>query len=415
MLPLRAHGRELPKNLILLAASSCFCLSAAIGFLHLYLHLNPTVYQLDARCLYRLVPGAVKEFRHLRANGGGRVTVRINHAGFRGDELTQRGLVHRIVVYGDSFIEAETSPLEETFCKRLEALLGARLRGAPLEVVNAGVMGYGPDQVSVRLEQELRSLAPELVIVALYAGNDFGDLLRNKLYRLGPDGSLQEHRPTLSASLRGHLARSSEAERLDGGALRRLLVALYWRVNPRELAHEAGLPEQGAGEGYVAWSLRAARDEYSSYVLRGDPVVVNLLGDHYDADVALRPGSEAARYKVALMELVLRRIQQTLAASRTALLVLVIPCAIDVCPDRHVRGVQLELPESTRATLSRALAELAEHNGMAVLDLFEPFRAESSLAHLYYRDPEAHWNAAGQQLAARLAAATIVVSNLLDR
>lgn len=410
---MRSGTRELAKNVALFLASSVLSLVAGLVLLAFYLPVNPTIYQLDERCLYRVIPRSVKRFQHLRVNGGRRVTVRINRAGFRGDELAERALVWRVLVYGDSFIEAETSPLEETFCERLEALLDARLPGVRVEVVNAGVTGYGPDQVSVGLADDLRSLTPDLVIVALYAGNDFGDLLRNKLYRLGQDGSLQDHRPVLSHGLSGHLARSSEAERVDGGALRRLLTALYWRVNPRELVHEAGLPEEGPNEGYIAWALRACQEEYTSYVMRGEPVVVNLFGDHYDADVALRPRSEGARYKVALMEGVVRRIGQRLGAHATTLLLLIVPCAIDVCPDRHVRGVEPELSGEVRSTLSDLLAGIAERNGIASLNLFEPFLAESRAAHFYYHDPENHWNAAGQELAARLTAETILARGML--
>jgi len=406
--------RELALNLSLLLVSSALSLVGAFAFLVFYMPVNPTVYQLDERCLYRLIPGSVKVFRHMRVNGGSRVTVRINRAGFRGEELADRSLVRRIVVYGDSFIEAESSPLEETFCQRLDALLNRSLPGAPVEVVNAGVGGYGPDQVSLRLPDELRSLAPDLVIVAIYAGNDFGDLLRNKLYRLGADGRLLEQRAVLSRSLQGHLARSTEAERVDGGALRRLLTALYWETNPRQVEREAGLPDRGRHEGLVAWSLRASRYEYRNYVQRGDPEVVNLFGDYYDADMVVRPGSEAARWKASLMQQVVDRIGRTLAAQGTPLLLLVIPCAIDVCPNRHFRGVEQELAGKPRSTLTDELAGIAERCGIPCVNPFESFLAKSGSTHLYYRDPETHWNAAGQELAARLTAERIVDLGLLE-
>src|SRR5262245_48573664 len=129
MPPASRTGRELARNFALLLATSALCVAVAVGFLVLDEHLSPTVYQLDDRCLYRLVPGSVKQFQHLRVNGGARVTVRINRSGFRGDELADPRLVERIVVYGDSFIEAETSPLEETFCKQLEHELQGHLPG----------------------------------------------------------------------------------------------------------------------------------------------------------------------------------------------------------------------------------------------------------------------------------------------
>src|SRR5208282_2438668 len=93
---------------------------------------------------------------------------------------------------GDSFIQGDFSRTEDTFTERLKAHLSEKM-GNRVEVVNAGVAGYGPDQELRRMETELPVLKPNLVIVAIFAGNDFGDLLRDKLYRLSSDGSLQDN------------------------------------------------------------------------------------------------------------------------------------------------------------------------------------------------------------------------------
>ena len=61
----------------------------------------------------------------------------------------------------------------ETFTTQIQEQLSHRL-GRPIDVVNAGVTSYGPDQVSLKMEDELPWLEPDLVIVAIYAGNDYG-------------------------------------------------------------------------------------------------------------------------------------------------------------------------------------------------------------------------------------------------
>jgi hypothetical protein len=63
------------------------------------------------------------------------------------------------------------------------------------------VTGYGPDQESLVMEDDLPSLKPDLIIVAIYSGTDFGDLLRNKLYRLDGQSRLVPGHPTLSGDL----------------------------------------------------------------------------------------------------------------------------------------------------------------------------------------------------------------------
>jgi hypothetical protein len=151
-------------------------------------HRYYSAVQLDSRYLYHLVPNARRAYRHAPINGGHEVVYRVNAHGFRGPELAKETSdLTRIVVYGDSFIHAEFTELQETFAKQLEAIDGEN--EPEYEVVNAGVAGYGPDQVLRRLEDELGWLKPDLLIVAIFAGNDFGDLVRNKLYRLEPMAS----------------------------------------------------------------------------------------------------------------------------------------------------------------------------------------------------------------------------------
>ena len=189
---------EAAKNVLLLVCATGVCLVLAELLLGRYLPANRLVYQLDRACLYRLTPASHKVFRHFQVNGGHSIQVEINSLGLRGDELAGgEGGARRIVVYGDSFIEAEFSPLDQTFVGQLDRKLNEDRHGASagpaVEVLNAGVIGYGPDQVAVRLQTELGSLKPDLVIVALCSGNDFGDLLRNKIYRLGEGGRLVDN------------------------------------------------------------------------------------------------------------------------------------------------------------------------------------------------------------------------------
>jgi len=231
--------KDLAGNLLLLVLASALGLAVCAALLAWLAPTSPVIYEVDDDCLMRLLPGATKTLRHLRVNGGTSVSVHVNALGLRGDEPepTANGR-QRIVVYGDSFVEAEFSPLAETFPKRLEARL--RAAGVPLEVLNAGVVGYGPDQVCVRLEKELTQLRPDLLIVALASGNDYGDLVRNKLFRLGADGGLVRNQPTLHWSLRSHLATLSGGTALQEGVLARQWRRLSWELLERYLERTAG-------------------------------------------------------------------------------------------------------------------------------------------------------------------------------
>src|SRR6185295_4536691 len=79
---------------------------------------------------------------------------------------------------------------------------------ADVETVNAGVVGYGPDQACLRMEAELSRLRPDLVVVAVLAENDYGDLVRNRLFELGPRGELVRRHVVLAPEMRDAYARA---------------------------------------------------------------------------------------------------------------------------------------------------------------------------------------------------------------
>jgi hypothetical protein len=272
-------------------------------------------------------------------------------------------------------------------------------------VVNAGVTGYGVDQESLLIEDQLPGLKPDLVIVATYAGNDFGDLLRNKLYRLADDGRLVANRPTVDEALQRSFRAPFEMSSIE--IVRAFQSAAEGWATRR--ASRAALPSAG----HDAMSVRLANRhaEFDDYVLRGDNVVRNLLADEYDADVSLEPDSASAQYRVRLMARVLERIRQLTERNGASLLVVIIPERCDVAGDCTVTQSRRRYPGYRPSGLSDALDLVAREQGIAHLDLFEPFHAAGA-ASLYHPIDE-HWNAAGQLLAARLVSDTILSSGML--
>src|SRR5262249_60004973 len=81
--------------------------------------------------------------------------------------------------------------------------------------------------------------------------------------------------------------------------------------------------------------LEKRRREYEEYVREGDNEVKHLLGDPYDADVSLKPASESAVYKKALMEKVLVHVAEAARARSVPLVFVFIPSAVDVCERFH--------------------------------------------------------------------------------
>ena len=361
-----------------------------------------TIYQMDDRVLYRHIPGAERAYNY----GGTVIRYKIDSQGFRGGELAPLGQQPRVLVYGDSFIQGDMSRTEDTFTEQLRGRL-ARMEGRSVEVVNAGVAGYGPDQELRRMEDELPVLKPNLVIVALYAGNDFGDLLRDKLYKLSNDGSLQDNpRVVLDAVL------DRKMKRAPGEWI---LLKMMRTVRNRLLGAPGGNPKTGRGprRARVDADLKQGTDEYRQYVIEGDNAVHDLLIDPYNADVSLTPTSASARYQVAMMEQIMRRMDETAAKNNAPLVFLLIPSPIDAT-DMHESGEvdPVKYPEYKRSTLTDILEEICRRYGFRAVNLFDPFwqrRADG----LYLGGLDDHWNARGEAYGAELMAEYLRTQNLL--
>lgn len=363
-------------------------------------------YQLHSRYLYNLIPGASREHRTLPVNGGSQY-YSVNSRGFRGEEFAAKQAgIPRIVIYGDSFIHAEFTALENTFAKQLEDLLSAKL-GHPVEVINAGIAGYGPDQVLLRLEDELEWLQPDLLIVAVFSGNDFGDLVRNKIFRLAPDNSLLENAHTFSAEiqLNEKLERADPViKKLVREAAQILRASIFGDTQPPHDPLRA-----------VETSLQQHQDEYQEYVVEGDNVIRMLRSDPYSADISLLPDSPSAQYKLALMDAVIRRISATAQAHDVPLLLLAIPHPMDVLDGSHESGrVDIaRYPAYEPSRLTDSIQAMAESQGIDYVNLYQPFRAVDDPAALFLKAGDDHWNDAGQRYAAGILGAHILESATL--
>lgn len=351
-------------------------------------------YQLHPDYIYELVPNARREYRHLAVNGGEAYVYRINSDGFRGDELaddTER--LCRVVVYGDSFIHGEFSRLKDTFAERLERRL-AESSSRQGEVINAGIAGYGPDQNLRRFTDQAETLNPDLVVAAIYAGNDYGDLISNKLYRIGESGQLEANPYKLSSSVQRAMSHSRQ-ELLLRKVIR--AAADNWRNSADSLRLDATPKEK------VEQALTQHQDEYREYVEEGDNTVVSLTVDPYSADVSLLPQSPSAQYKVKLMSLVLAEYKAIADRHGIRLIGLVIPHPIDVSDGNHETGEvdRAIYPEYDSNRMSETIADVWRSLDVETLNLLPEFRRHGGTS-LYLKGGDDHWNNAGQDLAAEL-------------
>jgi lysophospholipase L1-like esterase len=149
------------------------------------------IFQLDEELIYSLKPGQERiakseEFvEH----------VTTNRHGLRDDEIrTRDSFEKRIIVLGDSMIFGHGVNDDQTFPNQLEAIF--RDENRAVDVINAGVKGYGTDSAHKFFTARLQplSLQPDLVIFAVYQ-NDLYDNIGQPLYTI-ENGSLAPLDPT---------------------------------------------------------------------------------------------------------------------------------------------------------------------------------------------------------------------------
>ena len=346
------------------------------------------IFQPDDRLIFKFIPNRRSVMTRAPRNGGETITHRINSEGFRGDKLRPAGSAARVVVYGDSFIHAYYTAQENTFTARLGVLLSEQM-GREVEAVNAGLSSYGPDQISLKMEDELPKLRPDLVVVSIFAGNDYGDLLRSKIFRIGDGGALQPNNWILDPKVRMWL-QISQQESI-------LLRALRSIVRSRSSA-----PVTKADATNLEFLLAEAEREYQSFIVEGDNVVTNTHLDYYSADVSLRPKSASALYKVALMREVLRRIRDVAARNGVTLVFLFIPHPADVTESYDQwRFDRTRFPDYDGRNQTGPLEDMARSLSVPFVSLHHIFR-EKDANSLYFHGGDDHWNDAGQAMAARV-------------
>jgi len=251
----------------------------------------------------------------------------------------------RILVIGDSFVEALAIPYEETVWSLLEEELGAC-------VLVAGVGGYNPVQYIAVAKRLLidRQTSVDLVILNLYAGNDF----TTEIDYMPPSENVAA--PPLRL-LPSEWSRSG-------------LFAWLYPVNKRFEAHS---------HAYVALRASALR------ILDPEGVVRSGL-----PDVVLRSRLTDAHVRQTVEAV--RRVSQSTAAAETPLLVTILPFRNQVLDADGARlrreyptlaaDIDMDQVESRFVPIARQL-----EGDIEILDLLPSFRLRATSESWGTRDP----------------------------
>ncbi|MFI5314812.1 MAG: SGNH/GDSL hydrolase family protein [Myxococcota bacterium] len=231
-------------------------------------------------------PGAV--YRHKSPDVN--VWFRINAQGMRADRDYPRqkpaGL-QRIASLGDSFTVGYEVEGDQTFSSVLERQL--RAAGRSVEVLNAGVSGFGTAEELLYLERDLFDYSPDVVLVSFYQ-NDLVDDVRSDLFRL-ENGKLVVGRETYvpGGRLGDYLNRSWLLNWLSGYSNAFAMVKEAANVLVKHEVVEQNLAQQAhaTGSDSGAEDPEAARERalagalferiYSDCRERGIPLVIQSI------------------------------------------------------------------------------------------------------------------------------------------
>ena len=382
---------KLNASLLMLAISSLFTFMAVEFGARMILSAKYyPPFEFHERHMFAPAAGVRGEFQHTPGNGGEVVNFRINKDGFRGEELLPQGQALRVAVYGDSFVEALFTPLEETFTERLEYYL-SELLARPVEVVNAGVASYGPDQVIEKLREELPQLQPDLILLDVFGGNDFGDIIRNKMYRLDDNGRLLKNDYSLGANIKNSL----EVNRRES-----IIKRIIRRLRKGLSASESSSLQSMSEEELVELFLQTNLDEFENYIEQGDDTVRNIWVDYYNADMSIYPERDSTIYKAQLMQETLGEINSIATKTNTPTAMFFIPHPMDVIGEHSSGRIDTnKFPDYVASNPTDVLAKSATVLNIPHVNLFDIF-ATSEPKNLYLVDKDDHWNSTGQDLAA---------------
>jgi lysophospholipase L1-like esterase len=334
------------------------------------------------------------------------VTVEINDRGLRDvpHAYAKPPGVQRIVVLGDSFMEAYQVPLEESLPRRLEADLGERV-GA-VEVINLGVGGYGTAQELRQLEEEGLRYQPDLVVLAFYTGNDIQNNSRElEVDTFGAEDPKVWGRPYAHADdLRSPLtwtepdyARMMAAAEREQSKRAAPLRRAWKLIEPTLLANR--LQQLFA---QVAARLGAPPADPKAHF--GWPFL-----EHFES-----PTWDEAWGITRRLILELRDVSRAAGAD---LVLLIVPAKLQVEESfRDLARAQYPGVVFDETRINRALATFTKEHGILLVDPTpELVASDEAGATTYFQLEDHHWNALGHEIAARRLADAITAAGLLRR
>jgi hypothetical protein len=421
--------RRLVRSGAILLLGTIVGLVLAEGLVRLYFAVAPSprgaAYIRDKHAGYRLRPDPPAVFLKDPDNY-------TNSLGFRDREHPRAKPpgTYRIVGIGDSFVLANISHLSDHFLKVAEREIGRRASDSTaVEMILMGVGGYSPENEVGVLRSVALPLAPDLVVLNFFVGNDVtgirlrGKVLAGRWYPASsPYGWLNVLRKSDLFLL---------AERLLLPPFRGFLLRLYLRDQdggkrtagdapgtpappPAPAGREGGAAPAGGAAGDAASGIADTgvfpTHDASDVAARGTPSDWYLHAILKDMPVfAATPDAKTERMWQE-SEGCLEEFDRLCDGAGVPWILLLIPAQVQVDPElqRAVErrfslspaGLDLDAPQ-------RRLHAFARARGIPVVDPLNEMRARNRPDSSLYIPDDGHWSVRGNHLAGEMLGAFV--------
>jgi hypothetical protein len=347
---------------------------------------------------------------YLYAAPDGTVSVTYNSQGWRDLErsVAKPEGVFRILVLGDSFMEANAVPLDDAFHRQLEVM--ARAAGRKIEVINLGVAGYGTLQEYLAFREYGRLYAPDLVLLAFYDANDLMNNSVELASSLTEVGRQTDTRPFLDTSGPGGWRITPvdfEGAQRDYSASVEALT-----IERNKLAEKAMLVRL-AGTGIEAISVPEFLRDWtgSAAPINHEVRELAVLGVNYCDE----PAAYTRSWDIT--EQILSQLNREVEALGSQLVVFMAPSLETVSVD-YMNEVADGVANPEKLCLEAApghsrLKAILQQLNVEMIPLLEDFRGvvRQDGAQLYGKD--LHWNREGHALAAERMLSELIRRGLL--
>jgi lysophospholipase L1-like esterase len=377
----------------------CLLLAVGVGLgavllevsVRLFFPVSDFFWQWDPAIGMKLIPG--KEGRAIQ-HGIFDTRVKVNSVGFRDREhtLEKPAGARRVVLLGDSFLEAMQVPFDRSITPLLESRLQSGT--GPTELINLSVSGTGTAREYLALREYGVRYKPDLVLL-FFVGNDVSD----NSQRLHGLPYVPYPRTTADGDLaRDEAGRPSFTPFKDQTSSLSTVTGLF-RNHSKAYRFLRETVDNSPGLNRLLYKLR---------LVSTPPETVNApAGDNFGFYEIYRVEPKPAWAEAwHLTEEMMLAARDLASASHAKFGVVLIPAYWEVDSQRWSEALT-QLPSMRNAALdlelpSKRLTNFLTAHDVPVINLLPEFRARAARLPALYLRSDAHWTVDGHRLAADL-------------